>query len=243
MPYPLLADMAIHQFDLARDLIGSEPVWISSESFNPAWSWFAGDAAAQVAAAFADGTRFAFHRQLVQRRPGDLVERQSGGSAVPTAPRCGTATMNRWRRPPTASRSPRCPGPVPRRSPARWRSSSPPFASGSMPSTEVHHNVMSLAMVEGAIRSAQTGQRAVLADLLDEAYEQALATERRPQLRASAGVLAVRARGDRRLQTRRPARSTEQWHEMTGSRTPCSGSGSRSGYRSLIARRARWHAA
>ncbi len=26
MPYPLLVDMAIHQFDLARDLIGSEPL-------------------------------------------------------------------------------------------------------------------------------------------------------------------------------------------------------------------------
>ena len=53
-----------------------------------------------------------------------------------------------------------------------------------MPPTEVHRNVLSLAMVEGAIRSAQTGQRVVLADVLDEAYEQALATERRSPLRA-----------------------------------------------------------
>ena len=56
---------------------------------------------------------------------------------------------------------------------------------GSVPSTEVHHNVMSLAMVEGAIRSAQSGHRTVLAELLGEAYEQALSTERRPQLRAA----------------------------------------------------------
>jgi hypothetical protein len=54
----------------------------------------------------------------------------------------------------------------------------------TVPSTEVHRNVMSLAMVEGAVRSAQTGRRAVLAGLLDEAYEHALATERRPQLLA-----------------------------------------------------------
>jgi len=60
MAYPLLRDMAIHQFDLARDLIGSEPVSISCESFNPDWSWFAGDAAAEVNAEFADGTRFLF---------------------------------------------------------------------------------------------------------------------------------------------------------------------------------------
>ena len=48
MPYPLLVDMAIHQFDLARDLIGSEPVAVYCESSNPGWSWFAGDATAQV---------------------------------------------------------------------------------------------------------------------------------------------------------------------------------------------------
>jgi predicted dehydrogenase len=52
--------MAIHQFDLARDLIGSDPEWVTSESFNPDWSWYAGDAAARVWAAFADGTRFGY---------------------------------------------------------------------------------------------------------------------------------------------------------------------------------------
>ncbi|HEU5111083.1 MAG TPA: Gfo/Idh/MocA family oxidoreductase, partial [Micromonosporaceae bacterium] len=60
MPYPLLEDMAIHHFDLARDLIGSDPLWVSSVSFNPSWSWYAGDAGAQVCAAFADGTRFSY---------------------------------------------------------------------------------------------------------------------------------------------------------------------------------------
>src|SRR6188508_1675255 len=60
MAYPLLGDMAIHQFDLARYLIGSEPVWVSCESFNPSWSWYAGDAAADVAIDFADGARFVF---------------------------------------------------------------------------------------------------------------------------------------------------------------------------------------
>src|SRR4030095_10504929 len=45
---------------------------------------------------------------------------------------------------------------------------------GSVPSGEVHSNIMSLAMVEGAIRSAQTRQRIVLSELLDDAYRQAL---------------------------------------------------------------------
>jgi hypothetical protein len=56
---------------------------------------------------------------------------------------------------------------------------------GSVPYGEVHSNVMSLAMVEGAVRSAQTRQRVALGDLLDEAYRQALAAERRPELAAA----------------------------------------------------------
>ena len=45
--------------------------------------------------------------------------------------------------------------------------------------------MLSLAMVEGAIRSAQTRRRVVLGDLLDEAYRQALATKQRPELAAT----------------------------------------------------------
>jgi hypothetical protein len=55
---------------------------------------------------------------------------------------------------------------------------------GSVPYGEAHRNVMSLAMVEGAIRSAQTRQRVALSDLLEEAYRQALAAEQQPELAA-----------------------------------------------------------
>ena len=55
---------------------------------------------------------------------------------------------------------------------------------GSVPYGEVHRNVMSLAMVEGAVRSAQTGQRVALDDLLGDAYRQALVAEQRPELAA-----------------------------------------------------------
>ena len=60
MPFPLLIDMAIHQFDLARDLTGSEPAAVYCNSYNPSWSWYAGDAAAQVLFEFAAGSRFTF---------------------------------------------------------------------------------------------------------------------------------------------------------------------------------------
>src|SRR4051794_29832134 len=60
MPYPLLVDMAIHQFDLARVLIDADPVAVYCESYNPSWSWFRGDAAAEVVFEFAEGARFSF---------------------------------------------------------------------------------------------------------------------------------------------------------------------------------------
>lgn len=35
LAHPLLADMAIHQFDLLRLVLGREPVWVEMESINP----------------------------------------------------------------------------------------------------------------------------------------------------------------------------------------------------------------
>jgi predicted dehydrogenase len=184
MPYPLLGDMAIHQFDLARHLIGSEPVWIRSESFNPDWSWFAGDAAAQVAAAFADGTRFAFVGSWCSA---GAETSWNGSWRISGAD--GTAVWDGDHEPLAQTADGELIPTVPGTGPEELAGSLAEFVTavreGSVPASEVHRNVMSLAMVEGAIRSAQTGERAVLADLLDEAYEHALATERRPQLRAA----------------------------------------------------------
>jgi predicted dehydrogenase len=39
---PLLVDMSIHHFDLLRAVLGREPIRVSSETWNPAWSGFAG---------------------------------------------------------------------------------------------------------------------------------------------------------------------------------------------------------
>jgi predicted dehydrogenase len=48
MPYPLIIDMSIHHFDLMRFLLGRDPVAIYGRGWNPAWSWFKGDASAAV---------------------------------------------------------------------------------------------------------------------------------------------------------------------------------------------------
>jgi predicted dehydrogenase len=184
MPYPLLSDMAIHQFDLARDLIGSEPVSIMCESFNPVWSWFAGDAAAQVAATFADGTRFAFTGSWCS--PG--VETSWNGSWRISGAE-GTAVWDGDHEPVARTAGgepiPATPGTGPEQIDGSLAEFVAAVREGGVPWGEIHGNVMSLLMVEGAIRSARTGQRVILADLLDEAYEHALTTERRPELRTA----------------------------------------------------------
>lgn len=60
MPHPLLIDMAIHAFDASRFLLGAEPVSVVCESWNPAWSWYQGDASATATFLFSDGTRYVF---------------------------------------------------------------------------------------------------------------------------------------------------------------------------------------
>jgi predicted dehydrogenase len=184
MAYPLLKDMAIHQFDLARDLIGSEPMSISCESFNPGWSWYAGDAAAEVKAEFADGTRFVFTGSWCS--PG-LETSWNGSWRISGA--YGTALWD-GDRAPVAQTADGTPIPaVVGTGPEEIAGSLAEFVSalrdGNVPYGEVHRNVMSLAMVEGAVRSAQTRQHVTLGDLLDDAYRQALAAEQRPELAAA----------------------------------------------------------
>jgi predicted dehydrogenase len=184
MPYPLLVDMAIHHFDLARDLIGSEPVWISCESFNPAWSWYAGDAAAHVHAEFADGARFVFSGSWCS--PG--LETSWNGSWRISASG-GTALWDGDHEPAAQTADGE---PIPAVAGTGREEIAGSLAEfvaalrhGRVPSGEVHSNIMSLAMVECAVRSAQTRQRVVIADFLNDAFVQALAEEKRPELRAA----------------------------------------------------------
>ena len=60
MESPLLLDMAIHQFDQARFLVGVDPVAVSCHEFNPAGSWYAGRAAAVCTFELADGSVFSY---------------------------------------------------------------------------------------------------------------------------------------------------------------------------------------
>ena len=55
MPHPLTIDMAIHHFDMMRYFLDSDAQWISARSWNPPWSWYAGDASLAATIQFANG--------------------------------------------------------------------------------------------------------------------------------------------------------------------------------------------
>ncbi len=60
MPSPLILDMAIHHFDLARCLTGADPVAVYAKEFNPKGSWYKGDVAATCIFEMNDGSIFTY---------------------------------------------------------------------------------------------------------------------------------------------------------------------------------------
>ncbi|HEY5980103.1 MAG TPA: Gfo/Idh/MocA family oxidoreductase [Microlunatus sp.] len=191
MAYPLLVDMAIHQFDLARLLIGAEPTSVFCRSYNPSWSWYAGDAAAAVIFEFGDGVTFTFDGSWCA--PGKETS-WNGAWRFGTAR--GTATWDGDHAPlAETDEGVKLPAELPdvpeqiAGSLAEFVATLRARAVGEdlIPNGEVHTNVLSVAMVEAAVRSAETGQRVEVATVVQDAYDQALATERDPRVR---GVLA-----------------------------------------------------
>ncbi|SDS23279.1 Predicted dehydrogenase [Friedmanniella luteola] len=183
MPHPLLVDMAIHQFDLARDLVGSEPVEAFCASSNPPWSWYAGDAAATAVFRFADGARFTFDGSWCS--PG-LETSWNGHWRLATAE--GSAVWD-GDGAPLAERADGTPVPgTASDAPEQIAGSLAEFVRvlrhGGTPSGEVHRNVLSVAMVDAATASAEQGRWVRIADLLEQAHGQAVADERRPEVRA-----------------------------------------------------------
>ena len=56
----LLADMAVHHFDLMRHITGLDAVEVYARSFNPPWSWFHGNACATVVFQMEEGVQVTY---------------------------------------------------------------------------------------------------------------------------------------------------------------------------------------
>lgn len=179
MANPLLVDMAIHAFDSARYLLAAEPVAAYCEAFNPPWSWYAGAASANAIFEMDDGTRYAYSGSWCS--PG--AETSWNGAWRLSAEK-GTALWD-GENAPLVDGTPVHVPPGPSGIDAALGAFVDAVRTGATPMGEVHENLMSLAMVEAAVRSAQSGSRVRLDDVLAEARATALRTEVHPDVRAA----------------------------------------------------------
>jgi predicted dehydrogenase len=175
MAEPLLVDMAIHQFDLARKLIGAEPVSVFCDSYNPAWSWFEGNAAADALFSFDGGARFAFTGSWCA--PGQETSwngrwraSSANGTAIWDGDSAPTAEYASGEPVPTTL------GTEPEEIAGSLAEFVQALRTSSTPQTEVHTNVVSVAMVEAAVHSSRTGTPIQIADILTTAHTDAITT-------------------------------------------------------------------
>ncbi|MET3934126.1 Gfo/Idh/MocA family oxidoreductase [Arthrobacter sp. OAP107] len=202
MEHVLLVDMAIHAFDAARYLLGQNPVSVYCEEFNPGWSWYAGDAAATAVFEMDGGTRFVYTGSwcadgLETSWNGSWRINGANGTAVwdgvlaPVAElvagagleddggELGSASSVPGSVAGDANASAGGPEEIAGALAEFVRS----LRTGEVPSGEIHANVLSLAMVEAAVKSSQTGQKVLIRDVLDDAHRHALAVEQVPAAR------------------------------------------------------------
>jgi predicted dehydrogenase len=167
MPSPLILDMAIHHFDLARMFSRQSAVSVYAEEFNPPGSWFKGDVAANCLFEMAGGIRFAYRGSwCAEGFPtswnGDWRIIGDGGTLLYAGDQSPSGeVVNRGE----GFQRPRSPMPI---VPVELTKTAMHGAldemlkylrSDTIPQTECHDNIHSLAMVLGAIESSKSGKR------------------------------------------------------------------------------------
>jgi predicted dehydrogenase len=167
MPSPLILDMAIHHFDLARFIGGVDPVAVYAKESSPAGSWYDGAAAASCIFEMTDGVIFTYRGSwcaegLPTSCNGDWRVIGSRGTLLYERdgdPRAETpAGDDGFIRPVEQAAVP----PSPMASTGMHGALKELLAfldGGDPPQTECHDNIKSLAMVFGAIESARLGER------------------------------------------------------------------------------------
>ena len=191
MAHPLLIDMAIHQFDVARVVMGAEPVSVVCDEHNPSWSWFAGAAEAHAVFEFASGGRYVFTGSWVSvgeetswngewwiNGAGGTI-RWDGADDVRVIPAGALARPERIA--------------VPSGGPEEIAGSLREFVgavrSGETPESTAASNVHSLAMVESAVQAAETGERVDIDAVRRAALAAAIEYEQDPAVRAALATL------------------------------------------------------
>lgn len=171
MDSPLILDMGIHHFDLARFFTGCEPGSVFAHEFNPKGSWYRGDVAASCIFEMANGAVFTYSGSWCStgqdtswhgnwRITGDRGTLIFANDEPPVGQKMGPAAV---------TRGPTNAGVVPVEIPPVELAKQGQHGaldemlrflqSGETPQTECHDNIRSMAMVFGAIDSSRTGRR------------------------------------------------------------------------------------
>ncbi|MBE1583176.1 Gfo/Idh/MocA family protein [Nonomuraea angiospora] len=166
LEHPLLQDMAIHLFDAARAVSGTDPVSVYCESFRPSWTWYPGACSATAIFEMTGGLRYTFAGSW--SAPGQATSWT--GSWRAAGPR-GTARWDGQGDPTAEAAEGHVVRPHPPEAdayPGRRRFQGlaegleefvTGLRTGQAPQGECHDNIRSLAMVTAALESARTGAR------------------------------------------------------------------------------------
>jgi predicted dehydrogenase len=167
MAHVVVLDMAIHTFDAARYLSAGDPVSVYCEEFNPAWSWYKGDACATALFEMTGGLRYTYRGSWCAE--GQMTSWEcdwravgpngtatwDGRSAIQAEVVTGTEGFHRHTEPIVGDVSPDVPGGIA----GSLQDFLNALETGVAPMGECHDNIKSLAMVFGAIESAAAGKR------------------------------------------------------------------------------------
>ena len=174
MESPLLLDMAIHTFDQARFISGADAVSVYCHEFNPAGSWYAGNASAICIFEMSDGSVFCYRGSWCAEGAAtswDSSWRIAGerGSAIWRAPDMpyadqvvqGPEQDAKWMKDTTrVEGDPSWPGQYGHNGCLDEMFAA--RAEGRPAETDCRDNIKSLQMVFGAIESARTGVKVSL---------------------------------------------------------------------------------
>jgi predicted dehydrogenase len=170
MASPLILDMAIHHFDLARALTASDPVAVYAREYNPAGSWYAGDAAASCIFEMTNNVQFTYRGswcsegshtswngnwRIVGTQGSLLYENDQPPVAQVLAGDTGFTRPLREAQLP----APTLPHETMRGALGEMLDF---LRTGRQPQTECHDNIQSLAMVFSAIESSRKGRRVLV---------------------------------------------------------------------------------
>ncbi|MFW5893883.1 MAG: Gfo/Idh/MocA family protein [Verrucomicrobiota bacterium] len=171
MDSPLILDMGVHHFDLARFFTGCTPSSVFAREYNPKGSWYKGDVAASCIFEMANGAVFTYSGSWCStgkdtswhgnwRIIGDRGSLIFENDQPPVGEKVGKAPVTRG--PTNADVVPVEIPPVELQKQGQHGALHEMLRfleTGETPQTECHDNIQSMAMVFGAIESSKTGGR------------------------------------------------------------------------------------